>query len=125
MRILISLVSFLLTLVGFNPQAGTTTLTFSSVDGVGVNSSKARIADGNARFECLQSASGSCHYVVFTSACAQVDKRANYVDACSTRVVETFTLAAGDVRELTGLPVGVKHCLDHDTMPVAPDCAKG
>lgn len=125
MRILISLVSFLLTLVGFNPQAGTTTLTFSSVDGVGVNSSKARITDGNARFECLQSTSGSCYYVVFTSACEQVDKRANYVDTCSTRVVEAFTLAAGDVRELTGLPAGVKHCLSHEAMPVAPDCAKG
>ena len=125
MRILISLVSFLLTLAGFNPQAGTTTLTFSSIDGVGINSSKARIADGDARFECLKSASGSCHYVVFTSTCEQVDKRANSVDTCSTRVVEAFTLAAGDVRELAGLPVGVKHCLDHDAMPIAPDCAKG
>jgi len=125
MRILISLISFLLTLVGFNPQAGTTTLTFSSIDGVGINSTKARIADGDARFECLKSASGSCHYVVFTSACEQADERANSVGTCSTRVVETFTLAAGDVRELTGLPVGVKHCLDHDAMPVAPDCAKG
>lgn len=125
MRILISLISFLLTLVGFNPQAGTTTLTFSSIDGVGINSTKARIADGNARFECLQSASGSCHYVVFTSACERADERADFVDTCSTRVVETFTLAAGNVRELTGLPAGVKHCLGHDAMPVAPDCEKG
>jgi len=126
MRILISLVSFLLTLVGFNPQAGTTTLTFSSVDGVGVNSSKARIADGNARFECLQSASGSCHYVVFLSSCKKSDTRANAaMGACTTTVVQQFTLAAGNVKEFTHLPTGVKHCLSHEAMPVAPDCGKG
>jgi hypothetical protein len=125
MRILISLVSFLLTLAGCNPLAGTTTVTFSSVDGVGINSTKARIADGNARFECLQSASGSCHYVVFTSICEPSRSQADAVDTCATRVVETFTLTAGDVRELTGLPAGIKHCLGYDAVPVAPDCARG
>ena len=125
MRILISLVSFLLTLAGCNPHAGTTTVTFSSTDGVGINSTKARVADGDARFECLQSASGSCHYVVYTSTCEPAGGQEGAVAACSTRVVESFTLAAGQVRELTGLPAGIKHCLGHDAMPVAPDCAKG
>ncbi len=126
MRILISLISFLLTLVGFNPQAGTTTLTFSSIDGVGINSSKARIADGDARFECLQSASGSCHYVVFLSNCEKGDTQARTaVGACTTTVVQQFTLAAGNVKEFTRLPVGIKHCLSHDAMPVAPDCSQG
>lgn len=125
MRVLISLVSFLLTLAGCNPHAGTTTLTFSSVDGVGINSTKARIAGGNARFECLQSASGSCHYVVFLSNCEKGDAQASTaVDACTTTVVQQFTLAAGDVKEFTRLPAGVKHCLSHDAMPVAPDCGK-
>lgn len=126
MRILISLVSFLLTLVGFNPQTGTTTLTFSSIDGVGINSSKARIADGDARFECLQSASGSCHYVVFLSSCDKGDARTSTaMGACTTTVVQQFTLAAGNAKEFARLPAGVKHCLGYDAMPAAPDCGKG
>ena len=121
MRILMSLVSFLFTLAGCNPQPGITTMTFSSVNGVGVNSTKARIGDGNAQFECLQSATGSCHYVLFVSDCEKgLDQ-----NRCSTRVVERFTLSAGGNREFSNLPAGIRHCLSHESMPVAPDCSKG
>jgi hypothetical protein len=119
MRFLTSLCSFLLTLIGCHPQPGTTTLTFSSVDGVGINSTKARIADGQARFECLKSASGRCHYVVFLSDCAPP---AAVPGACATTRLQQFTLAEGEAREITGLPAGIKHCLNHDRVPVAPDC---
>jgi hypothetical protein len=119
MRFLTSLCSFLLTLIGCHPQPGTTTLTFSSVDGVGINSTKARIADGQARFECLKSASGKCHYVVFLSDCAP---SAAAPGACATTRLQQFTLAAGEAREITGLPAGIKHCFSHERMPMAPDC---
>ena len=123
MRILISLVSFLLTLVGCNPQAGITTMTFSSVNGVGVNSTKVRVGAGDARFECLQSATGSCHYVVFVNHCNEGDPKAGEgAGACETKVIERFTLPAGESREFTHLPAGIRHCLSHEAMPVAPDC---
>jgi hypothetical protein len=118
MRILISLISFLFTLAGCNPQPGVTTMTFSSVDGVGVNSTKARIGAGDARFECLKSATGSCHYVVFVSDCKEDTAKGG----CTTRVIERFTLPAGERRDLSGLPSGSRHCLSHQAMPVAPDC---
>ena len=122
MRFLISLFSFLCTLLGWHPQPGTTTLTFSSVDGVGIHSTKARVSAGNARFECLRSATGVCHYVVFVSDCS---KAKGVHAACDTTVVERFSLASGDTRELKALPVGARHCLSHDAMPTAPDCSKG
>ena len=122
MRFLISLLSFLCTLVGWNPQPGTTTVTFSSVDGVGINSTKASIGAGHARFECLKSATGVCNYVVFVDACSKPDG-AHAV--CTAKVVEQFTLASGDVHELKALPAGARHCLSHDAMPVAPECNKG
>ncbi len=120
MRLLISLVSFLLTLVGCHPQDGVTTLTLSSIDGVKIDAAKSRIAEGRARFECLKSASGRCHYAVFLSDCAQSDAA---VGACATTPLRQFTLAEGQIRELSGLPAGVRHCLSHEGMPVAPDCS--
>ena len=69
MRILVSLISFLFTLAGCDPQPGITTMTFSSVDGVKINSTKSRISNGDARFECLKSVTGSCHYLVYVETC--------------------------------------------------------
>lgn len=122
MRILISLVSFLLTLVGCNEQPGTTTLTLSSVHGVGINSSKDRIDGSNARFECLKSASGQCNYVVFTRRCTQTD---SVTETCTTRVLEQFSLLAGKVREFDDLPAGATHCIDNAVKPVASACRQG
>lgn len=122
MRFLISLFSFVCTLIGWNPQPGTTTVTFSSVDGVGINSTKANVSADHASFECLKSATGVCNYVVFVDACSKQD---GAHAACTTKVVEQFTLASGDARELKALPAGAKHCLSHDVMPVAPVCNKG
>jgi hypothetical protein len=124
MRILVSLISFLFTLVGCNPQPGITTMTFSSVDGVGINSTKSRISDGEARFECLKSATGNCHYLVFVDTCAATEAAAADA-ACTPRVLQRFTLAAGKVKELHDLPAGVRHCLDHEAMPTVPVSGKG
>ncbi|MHC9085723.1 hypothetical protein ACYX7E_11935 [Luteimonas sp. RIT-PG2_3] len=149
MRLLVSLVSFLLTLIGCNPQSGVTTVSIASVDGVGVNSTKSRITQDHARFECLKSVSGQCHYVVYVSSCtggamprdtddADAENAGNSADAtdmtvsanasgasdCATRTLQQFTLAAGQVRELDDMPVDVRHCVDHDAMPVAPGCGR-
>lgn len=149
MRLLVSLVSFLLTLIGCNPQSGVTTVSIASVDGVGVNSTKSRISQDHARFECLKSVSGQCHYVVYVSSCTVAATPRDTADAaagnaggtagiagttastaasdasdCATRTLQQFTLAAGQVRELEDMPVDVRHCVDHDAMPVAPGCGR-
>ena len=123
MRILVSLVSFLFTLAGCDPQPGITTMTFSSVDGVKINSTKSWISNGDARFECLKSASGNCHYLVYVETCATA-KISAADKACTTRVLERFTLAAGKMKELHDLPAGVRHCVDHEVVPAAPGCSK-
>lgn len=143
MRLLVSLVSFLLTLIGCNPQAGVTTVSIASVDGVGVNSTKSRISLDHARFECLKSVSGQCHYVVYVSSCGDAESASTAAidgglpagrdgDAsigagsgdCATRTLQQFTLAAGQVRELDGMPADVRHCVDHEAMPAAPGCGR-
>ena len=123
MRILVSLFSFLFTLAGCDPKPGVTTMTFSSVDGVEINSTKSRISGGDARFECLKSATGSCHYLVYVETCAAA-KISSADTACTTRVLERFTLAAGKVKELYDLPIGVRHCVDHEAQPKTPECSK-
>ena len=123
MRILVSLVSFLFTLAGCDPQPGITTMTFTSLDGVEINSTKSRISGSAARFECLKSASGNCHYLVYVETCATA-KISAADKACTTRVLERFTLAAGKMKELHDLPAGVRHCVDHEVVPAAPGCSK-
>lgn len=123
MRLLISLVSFLLTLIGCDPKPGITTLTVSSVDGVKINVAQTTIANGVARFECLHSASGRCHYVVFTSNCASSAARDEQATAhCSAKVLQRFELKAGATRAVGDLPDQATWCVDHESLPVAPGC---
>jgi hypothetical protein len=123
MRLLISLVSFVLTLIGCDPTPGVTTLSVSSVDGVGINSTKTTIADGKARFECLHSASGRCHYLVFVRDCGA--PRADGQGDCTARTLRRFHLEAGRHVQLDDLPAGADFCVDHDALPVAPACRAG
>lgn len=126
MRLLISLVSFLLTLAGCDPQPGITTLTISSVDGVKINSTKAHVSGGAARFECLHSASGRCYYVVFTRDCkASSPDDAEPALQCGAKVLARFELESGATRTVSDVPADVVHCVDHETVPMAPGCRKG
>lgn len=126
MRLLMSFLSFLLTLAGWHPQPGITTLSVSSVDGVQVNSTKAVVNGGDARFECLRSASGRCHYVVFAGGCKPAGSQATGVAKdCATLRVQRFVLQAGQSRELRALPGSVRYCIDHQAMPAGPGCLQG
>ena len=122
MRFLISLFSFVCTLLGLDPQPGTITMTFSPVDGIGLHPAKVLAGNGNTRFECLGSATGKCNYVVYVGECSASDQKGA---ACTTKVLEQFTLANGDAREFKTLPVGARHCLSHAAMPVVPGCSEG
>ena len=122
MRFLISLYSFVCTLLGFDPQPGTVTMTFSPVDGIDLHQAKVLASNGNTRFECVDSATGKCNYVVYVNQCNASEPK---VAECATKTLEQFTLTSGDAREFKTLPSGARHCLSHHAMPVASECGKG
>lgn len=114
------LAAFLLSLTLVACHGPGTTIQSSSSDETGQSATWAHIANGVGRFECRKSATGSCHYLLYVQQCAPEAPLAG----CSTRVVRSFTLAAGRSRDLRGLPAQVRLCQDHHAMPVAPDCAR-
>lgn len=91
----VALLAYVLSLFGC--QTGTSTFEHHlRSDGEDTLRARATVDSGVARFECLASDSGACHYVVYTDArCAQAD--------CSDRPAERFALAAGESRQRTGM----------------------
>lgn len=100
-------------------QPGTTMQSTSRTE-AGESATWAHLANGEAQFECRKSVTGNCHYVLYVEACGENGARGS----CATRVVQRFTLAPGQRRELHGLPDDVRACQDHAAMPVAPDCGR-
>lgn len=113
MRNLIAAVYFLLGLFGCQ-VGGTTTVTRSVIDGVDVIHSRTRTMAGIARFECIASASGECHYTLFPTQCASSQ------DGC-TRPVERFVMTTGETREVVGLPT-FKACVTREEAALTPAC---
>lgn len=114
MRNLIAAIYFLLSLFGCE-IGGTTTVTRSIVDGMDIIHSRTRVQAGIARFECIASATGECHYTLFPSKCASADRN------CAKRPLDRFTLPRGDRREVVGLPK-FDTCVAQDDAALAKDC---
>ena len=114
MRNLIAAVYFVLALFGCN-GGGTVMDTRSVVDGIDALHSRIRIKAGIARFECIASASGECHYTLFPRDCASAS------GDCSKRPPERLTIAAGATREVVGLPA-FDACVAQDDTAPARDC---
>ncbi len=68
--------------------------------------------DGIARFRCIASASGACHYTLYPAYCAAA--------GCS-RPLRQFAVARGDERRITGL-AGFVPCVAGSRAHPAPDC---
>ena len=96
MRNLFAALYFLLALFGCD-GGGTTTITHSAVDGVDVIHARTRVKAGVARFECLASASGMCHYTLLPPPCAGGTP-------CTEPPVDRFAMKTGESREVVGLP---------------------
>lgn len=94
-----------------------------SIDGVDALYSRATVEAGVARFECLRSSSGRCHYSVFPPACAASSIAGDDDGDCATAPVKRFALAKGDSRQLTGLS-HFRLCVSADGAPLAPDCER-
>lgn len=107
MRFFTSLVYCLMALAGCYEKTGTTSITRASVDGVNVIFSKTFAADGVATFHCLVSGSGQCHYLVYAERCS--DSAA--ATPCTRQTLDRFTLMAGQIRELRGLPQQFRECV--------------
>ena len=123
MRNLIATVYFLLSLFGC-VGAGTTLVTHSSTNGVDQIYSRTRITAGIARFECIRSASGRCHYTLFPRECASTSSTGKDAGECKSQPIERFTMAAGDSREVVGLPSQFDMCVSQDADPLTPDCVR-
>lgn len=125
MRIVVAVLSTLLTLMGCNERSKTTVVTRSSIDGVGVSATRATISDALAEFQCIKSRSGDCSYVLFLSDCPAPDPDSGRRAApCSARPIGQFVLSAGKSKQIAGLPRGFRFCVGHGAKPVAPGCAE-
>ena len=109
---LVALLQFLLALAGCSP--GSTTWTSRVEDGRVALQSKASVQDGVARFECVKSSSGTCHYTLYPDACGGDA-------ACQLAPLQRFSVASGDSRQLTGM-VGFRPCVRLDDVLPGADC---
>ena len=76
--------------------------------------SKAHVQDGVARFNCVESSSGSCHYTLYPDACAgKAD--------CQLAPLQRFTVARGESRQIAGL-VEFRPCVATTGAAMAADC---
>lgn len=97
MRNLSAAIYFLLALFGCE-SGGTTTITRSVSNGVDLIHASTRVKAGVARFECLASTSGECHYTLLPPQCASSST------PCKEAPIDRFSIKTGESREVVGLP---------------------
>ena len=108
----IALLQFLLALSGCS--VGGTSFT-NRIDSDQVRlTSKAHVQDGVARFNCVETSSGSCHYTLYPDACAgKAD--------CQLAPLQRFTVARGESRQIAGL-VDFRPCVATTGVAMGADC---
>ena len=114
-----ALLYFVLALYGCD-VGGSTFEHRGTVDGTDTLYSKAQTQSGVARFECVASTSGRCHYTVFAQGCAASSQDTRR-DRCQSEPVERFALATGASRQIVGLPDFVL-CVSAETATPGSDC---
>lgn len=123
MNKLIALCYFVLSLYGCD--AGQSTFVHrSSVDGRATLDSKVVAQPGVARFDCLRSASGQCHYTLFPAQCAAAPASPSAgvrSVRCPAAPVRRFAVADGASRQIPGL-AGFRVCVSAEGRTPRPDC---
>jgi hypothetical protein len=89
-----ALFAFLASLIGCDGGRDTVVHRIAGA-GSDVLFSRATVQDGVARFDCVRSASGTCHYLVLPHGCMTGQPCASHADR--------YDVAAGDSRQVTGL----------------------
>ena len=113
MRNVLALLYYLLAVVGCS--GGQITDIRSETDGRDVLHGRIELRAGVAKFECLASATGQCHFSLFDPSCADPA-------ATCAKPPERFALAQGATREIVGLPAGFKPCVDTVGESLRVDC---
>lgn len=106
----IAVCCFVLSLFGWEP-GGTTLIHRASADGSDVLYSRTWVQPGVARFECVRSRSGQCHYAVYPRGCGPA--RQETAGACGAQSARRFVVARGDSRRIAGLD-GFSLCVSAD-----------
>ena len=119
MRNLIALFPALLTLAGCNGIGGSTHITRATADGRDLIHSEVWVGPRVARFQCLASASGRCHYVLYRDGCDP----GKAGDECAPRTFDRFAVASGRSREVLGMPTGFAMCVSERANPLPQTCA--
>ncbi|MBB3277890.1 MULTISPECIES: hypothetical protein [unclassified Pseudoxanthomonas] len=116
MRIIVTAMSFLLSLVGCQDKPSVTSVVRSEANGVELIHSRSVIRAGEGLFRCRASATGKCHYlIVATDEC-----RAG--ESCPPRKLQAFVLDVGGESRIDNLPRGVRTCVDREREPDAATC---
>lgn len=86
-------------------------------------SAKLKTVGGTTRFQCVQSPSGVCNYALFNSRCQSVDgENGKPATSCTYQVLEEFSVAVGQTREIKGLPANYQQCMKPGARPNIPNC---
>lgn len=112
-------------LAGCVDGPGSSHVVRTQVDGRDAFHSRARLMPASARFECLSSDSGHCHYAVFGGACGSVATTlGSSVLRCrpDAEAHARFSLAVGERREVDGLPLDYRHCASSQPEPMIAAC---
>ena len=120
---LITLFYLLLSLYGCD-VGGSTFVHRVQRDGVDTLHSRVIAQPGLARFECLRSASGQCHYTVLPRPCAATaDAAGQRAVNCRSAPPERFAIADGDSRQIARLR-RFRVCVSAEGAPAAgAECA--
>ncbi|OOG52551.1 hypothetical protein B0E47_14715 [Rhodanobacter sp. B05] len=122
MHYLIALIYFVLALFGLDGAGSHTIVSRSTVNGIDVLYSKARIIADVVDVTCVRSASGSCHYRLLKHDCATPRARAATASTCAPDAVRQFAVATGASRQLAGLPGNFMLCVGQDSKSAGADC---
>jgi hypothetical protein len=121
MNKLIALCYFVLSLYGCDVGSSSSVYR-AQANGSDVLYSKVVTQAGIARFDCVRSASGKCHYSVFSRECAAAPDSGRTSPArCVTKPIERFAIADGDSRMIPGLQT-FSVCVSAEDATKGTDC---
>lgn len=102
MHYLTVLIGSLLSMLGIHETPGQTSVT--RISGEQSLLSRTTVAAGVSRFQCLQSDSGRCAYLVYREQCRPREDGAGQV--CRREALQDFVVVVGNTRVVNGLPAG-------------------
>ena len=110
---LIALLQFLLALVGIHSGGTDYSYRIEESNGASIYG-KAHSQDGVARFECIDSSSGLCHFTLYPRGCAGPS-------GCKQPPLRTFSIARGETQQIAGLS-GFQLCVDPGNATLDASC---